>query len=185
MFLPEAAAAKLNRINPRRASKEYFHIGLLLIIKSLLKISIVGYLTYKFIVDKYSELPRLLDMALEETTKAIGTTLVQLGIYAGMVLMVLAVVDYFYQRYEYEKSIMMTKQEVREEYKQLEGNPQVRSKIREKQRQISMRRMMAEVAKADVVIPHYAVALKYEPERMPPLAVAKGKDDRQNQGSSR
>ncbi len=181
VFTPKPLQPNLNRINPAEGFKRIFsRRSFAQFIKSLLKISIVGYLTYKFIMDKYSELPRLLDMALEEETKVMGTTLVQLGIYAGMVLMVLAVLDYFYQRYEYEKSIMMTKQEVREEYKQLEGNPQVRSKIREKQRQISMRRMMAEVAKADVVITnptHYAVALKYDPEKAnAPFVVAKGKD---------
>lgn len=181
VFTPKPLQPNLNRINPAEGFKRIFsRRSFAQFIKSLLKISIVGYLTYKFIVDKYSELPSLLDMALEESAMVIGTTLVRLGIYAGIVLMVLAVADYFYQRFEYEKSIMMTKQEVREEYKQLEGNPQVRSRIRERQRQISMRRMMAEVAKADVVITnptHYAVALKYDPEKAnAPFVVAKGKD---------
>jgi flagellar biosynthetic protein FlhB len=105
---------------------------------------------------------------------------VSVGLRAGIVLLALAVLDYFYQRYEFGKSIMMTKQEVKEEYKQVEGNPQIKSKIREKQRQVSMRRMMAEVPKADVVITnptHIAVALKYEPDvAEAPYVLAKGKD---------
>ena len=99
----------------------------------------------------------MLDMSLEELVKTIGVTVVQAGIYAGAVLLALAMLDYYYQRYEHEKSIMMTKHEVKEEYKLTEGNPLIKSKVKKKQRQMSMRRMMAEVPKADVVIPIHAL----------------------------
>ncbi|WP_456397726.1 EscU/YscU/HrcU family type III secretion system export apparatus switch protein, partial [Desulfurobacterium sp.] len=90
-------------------------------------------------------------------------------------------IDFFYRRWEYEENLKMTKQEVKEEYKQQEGHPLIKSAIRKKQREIAMRRMMAEVPKADVVITnpdHYAVALKYERKKMAaPTVVAKGVDE--------
>ena len=92
--------------------------------------------------------------------------------------MILAILDYFYQWWEYEKSLRMSKQEIKEEYKQMEGDPQIRSKMREKQRQIGMRRMMQEIPRADVVITnpeHYAIALRYRQEEdEAPVVVAKG-----------
>jgi len=98
----------------------------------------------------------------------------------AVILLILAVFDYFYQWWEYEKSLRMTKHELKEEYKQVEGDPLIRSKVRERQRQLGMRRMMQEIPRADVVITnpvHYAVALRYEPnENDAPVVVAKGQD---------
>jgi flagellar biosynthetic protein FlhB len=95
-------------------------------------------------------------------------------------LLVLGAFDFAYQWWEYEKSLKMTKQEVKEEFKQQEGNPEIKSRIRQKQRQLSMRRMMQEVPKADVVITnptHFACALKYDEKISPaPVLLAKGQD---------
>lgn len=181
VFTVKPLEPKLSRLNPAEGLKRIFsRRSLAQLIKSLLKISIVGYLTYRFLANRYPELPIMLDMSLEELVKTIGVTVVQSGIYAGAVLLALALLDYYYQRYEYEKSIMMTKHEVKEEYKLMEGSPQIKSKVRERQRQMSMRRMMTEVPRADVVITnptHFAVALKYEPDRAKaPYVVAKGRD---------
>ena len=135
---------------------------------------------YRYLISQYRNIPHLLDMEVEEIARFIGGITVRVGFMAGAVLLVLAVFDYFYQRHEHQKSLMMTKQELKEEYKQTEGNPQIRSRIREKQRQISMRRMMAEVPKADVVITnptHFAIALKYDVKVADaPYVLAKGKD---------
>ncbi len=181
IFTTKPLEPKLSKLNPIEGLKRIFsRRSLALLIKSLLKISIVGYLIYSFLIDKYPELPKMLDMELEEIVGMIGLTIVKVGVLAGSVLLALAILDYFYQRYEHEKSIMMTKQELKEEYKQVEGNPQIKSKVKEKQRQMSMRRMMAEVPKADVVITnptHYAIAIMYKPElAKAPYVVAKGKD---------
>lgn len=181
LFTTKTLEPKLNRLNPVEGLKRIFsRRSLAQLLKSLLKVFIVGYLTYTYLLTKYKEIPRLLDMDIGEIMRFIGITTVSVGLRAGIVLLALAVLDYFYQRYEFGKSIMMTKQEVKEEYKQVEGNPQIKSKIREKQRQVSMRRMMAEVPKADVVITnptHIAVALKYEPDvAEAPYVLAKGKD---------
>ncbi len=93
-------------------------------------------------------------------------------------LFVLAVLDYGYNRWEYERSLMMTKEELKEELKQMEGDPQIRSRIRRVQRELARQRMMKEVEKADVVITnptHIAVALRYDPEKdSAPVLVAKG-----------
>jgi len=101
-------------------------------------------------------------------------------ILGGVLLFVLAAADYGYQRYMFEKQLRMTKQEVKEEYKQIDGNPQTRSRIRSRQRQMAKRRMMQQVPDADVVITnptHFAVALKYETSGMnAPKVVAKGAD---------
>ncbi|HZJ76147.1 MAG TPA: EscU/YscU/HrcU family type III secretion system export apparatus switch protein, partial [Oscillospiraceae bacterium] len=105
---------------------------------------------------------------------------VNIGIRLGTALAVLAILDYFYQKYEYNKNLMMTKQEVKEEYKQTEGDPKIKSKIREKQRAMSMRRMMHDVPKADVIITnpiHFAVAIEYNPEHFDaPKVIAKGRE---------
>ena len=94
-------------------------------------------------------------------------------------MIILAVADYVFQVYEYEQSLKMSKQEIKEEYRTIEGDPLVRAKIRERQRQMAARRMMQEVPHATVVITnptHIAVALKYEDEMTAPLVVAKGQD---------
>ena len=95
-------------------------------------------------------------------------------------LIVFGIIDYLYQWWEYERGLRMTKQELKEEYKQVEGNPETKSRIKQKQRQISLRRMMHEVPTADVVITnptHYAVALKYDAKiNDAPVVIAKGQD---------
>ncbi len=181
LFTTKPLEFKPDRLNPVEGLKKIFsRRSLAQLLKSLLKVFIIGFISYKYLIAQYSSIPRLLDMEVEEITRFIGMTTVNIGFRAGIVLLMLAVFDLAYQRYEFQRSIMMTKQELREEYKQTEGNPQTRSRIREKQRQISMRRMMAEVPKADVVITnptHFAVALKYDSDVADaPYVLAKGQD---------
>ncbi len=103
-----------------------------------------------------------------------------MGIRVAAVLFIISVFDYAYQIWEFEKKLKMSKQEIKEEYKMTEGNPQIKSKIREKQRQMSLRRMMTEVPKADVIITnptHFAIAIKYDAAKSEaPMVLAKGKD---------
>jgi flagellar biosynthetic protein FlhB len=121
-----------------------------------------------------------LDMDVFATAVYIGTTSVNVGIRMCIVLLIMGIMDYGYQWWEYEKNLKMSKQEVKEEYKQMEGNPEIKSKIKQKQRQISMRRMLQDVPKADVVITnptHFAIAVKYDPEISDaPVVLAKGQD---------
>lgn len=181
LFTAKPLEPKLDRLNPVEGLKRILsRRSLAQLLKSLLKLAIIVYTAYKYLQSKYSEIPRLLDMDVMEIIKFTGLTAINIGLRIGAILLIIAALDYLYQRYEFNRSLMMTKQELREEYKQTEGNPQIKSKVRERQRQISMRRMMAEVPKADVVITnptHFAVALKYDPEVADaPCVVAKGKD---------
>jgi len=105
---------------------------------------------------------------------------VMLGIQIGLILIVLAIFDYMYQKYDYEKNQRMSKQDIKDEYKKSEGDPLIKGKIREKQRQMAMQRMMQELPKADVVITnptHFAVAIQYDAVEMEaPVVLAKGMD---------
>ena len=98
----------------------------------------------------------------------------------ALMLLVMAFADYFYQKWDFEKSIRMSKKEIKDEYKQMEGDPQIKQKIRQKQREMARNRMMADVPKADVVITnptHIAVALQYDRAVMgAPQVIAKGAD---------
>ena len=116
---------------------------------------------------------------LAESYVVLANMIFDLALQILMILLVLAILDYGYQWWEHMQNMKMSKQEVKEESKQTEGNPQIKSKIREKQRALAMRRMMQEVPKADVVVTnptHFAVALKYEPGMEAPLVIAKGAD---------
>ena len=103
-----------------------------------------------------------------------------MGLSAAFALLFLSVLDYLYQKYDHEKNIKMSKQDIKDEYKKSEGDPLIKSKIKQKQREMAMQRMMQEVPKADVVITnptHYAIALKYDEDKMDaPYVVAKGVD---------
>ncbi|KUO76117.1 MAG: flagellar biosynthetic protein FlhB [Clostridia bacterium BRH_c25] len=182
VFTVKPLVPSLNKLNPVEGFKRLFSKKAFVeLIKSILKIGIIGYVVYDYLTDNYSIVPELLNMNVESTTIFIGNTVINVGIRAAVVLLILSFFDYGFQIWDYEKSIKMSKQEVKDEYKMTEGNPQIKSKIREKQRQLSLRRMMAEVPNADVIITnptHYAVAVKYDAGASveAPMVVAKGKD---------
>jgi flagellar biosynthetic protein FlhB len=163
-------AAGLKRIFSKRALVE--------LLKSLLKIAIVAGL----IVGTLADAPhRLLDLATLEPAAAfavIAGVLLKMAATACAALALLAILDFLFQRWDYEKQLMMTRQEVRQEHKETEGDPIVKSFIRSMQREVSRRRMMEGVKKADVVVTnpvHVAVALRYDPAKMgAPRVVAKG-----------
>ena len=105
---------------------------------------------------------------------------VKMGLYAAIALFAIAILDFMYQKYDFEKNNRMSKQDIKDEYKNSEGDPLIKSKIKQKQRQMAMQRMMQEVPNADVVITnptHFAIALKYDENKSDaPLVVAKGVD---------
>ncbi len=181
VFTAKPLMPSINKLNPIEGFKRLFSKNSFVeFLKSILKIGIIGYVVFDFLMDNYDIVPELLNMNLESTIVFMGNTIISIGIRAAVVLLVLSVFDYGFQIWDYEKSIRMSKQEVKDEYKLIEGNPQIKSKIREKQRQLSLRRMMAEVPQADVIITnptHFAVAVKYDANTSDaPLVVAKGKD---------
>lgn len=181
LFTTEPLSVKFERLNPVSGWQRLFSKRALAeLAKSLLKLCLVSITVYTSIRRELYRFILLADMAITESAAQIASLTYSICLKAAASLLLLAVLDYFYQRWEHEQQLRMSKQEVKEELKQTEGNPQIKSRIRQIQRSIAMRRMMAEVPKADVVITnptHYAVALRYDPDTMAaPVVVAKGAD---------
>ncbi|MGC8668588.1 MAG: flagellar biosynthesis protein FlhB [Chthonomonadales bacterium] len=167
------------RINPLAGARRFLSgRGVVELAKSLAKIGVIAWLAYSTIAGGYADLLQCSRADVQTMLSVVGSLLFRVVLRISLLLLVLAALDYAYQRWSFERSIRMTRQEVREEVKNQEGNPQVKSRIRARMRQLARRRMMAEVPKADVVITnptHYAVALRYDAQAMnAPQVVAKG-----------
>ncbi|WP_410769241.1 flagellar biosynthesis protein FlhB [Fontibacillus sp. BL9] len=172
---------KFSKLDPIKGFKKIFSMHALVeFFKSLLKLTIIGYLVYTTIWDARSHIAKLGQIPVEEAFRFTSEVTMNLGIKIAAALLVLAVLDYIYQKYEHEKSLKMSKQDIKDEYKKMEGDPIIKGKIRERQRRMALQRMMQEVPKADVIITnptHFAVALKYDGSQMDaPQVVAKGQD---------
>lgn len=181
LFTTETIVPKLEKIDPVKGFQRIFSIRAFVeLLKSILKVSIVGTVAFMILWTNIDKVLGLSFKSLSDSLRTVGTLTVQMGIAASIALLFLALFDYLYQKYEFEKSIRMSKQDIKDEYKNAEGDPQIKSRIKQRQREIAMRRMMQEVPNADVVITnptHFAVALKYEEEKMDaPVVVAKGAD---------
>lgn len=181
LFTGDPLKMKLERLDPIKGFKRIFSMRALVeLMKSLLKITIVS--TVVFIV-LWGEKDRLLLLSkypVATTLSIVGELTLKLGIYVAVLLVILAFFDYLYQRYEHNKNLRMSKQDIKDEYKTIEGDPLIKSKIRERQKQMAMRRMMQEIPKADVVITnptHFSIAIQYESGKMSaPVVIAKGQD---------
>ncbi|AFS78591.1 flagellar biosynthetic protein FlhB [Gottschalkia acidurici 9a] len=181
LFTTKTLEIKLSKLNPIEGFKRLFSKrSIVELIKSLIKIFIVGYVVYNYALKEIVNIINLPDSDIGSIVAYLGDTVVNLAFKAGTVLVVMAAFDYLYQWWDYEKNLKMSKQEVKEEHKQAEGDPKIKSKIKEKQRQMAMSRMMSEVPNADVIITnptHYAVAIKYEKDLyQAPYVLAKGQD---------
>jgi flagellar biosynthetic protein FlhB len=179
IFTTETLKLKLDRINPLNGFKRIFSMqGAAELVKALLKIAVIGYTAYACIKSESVNVLNLMNRNIAGVALYIVNTILNTAVKICVVLIILGVLDYLYQWFRYEKGLRMSKQEIKEEYKQTEGNPEVKSKIKQKQKQISMRRMLHEVPKADVVITnptHYAVAIKYDSQLADaPVVTAKG-----------
>lgn len=172
---------KFSKLNPVSGFKRIFSAEKLMeLLKSILKVVLITYVVYDTIKDDWRYLYQLYDMPLMQAIELIGNIVINLGLKISLFFMVIAFADFAYQKYKFNKDIKMTKQEVKDEYKNAEGDPQIKGKIRQKMREVSQRRMMEDLTKADVVITnptHFAVAIKYSPdEHAAPVVVAKGAD---------
>lgn len=181
LFSTEPLKMKLEKINPIQGFKRIYSIRALVeLLKSILKILFVGAVAFLVLYFRFEELLTLPQMTVEDAFVFVAKLTVQLGLFASGALLFIAILDYSYQKYDFEKSIRMSKQDIKDEYKKTEGDPLIKSRIKQKQREIAMRRMMEEVPKADVVITnptHYAIAIKYDEQKMDaPFVVAKGTD---------
>ncbi len=172
---------KLSKFNPINGIQRIFSIqSLAELVKSIFKLLIIGYLVYSTLEDKWRIILVLLDMPLIDGISLMGDIVVNLGIKISAFYLIMAFADYFFQKWKFKKDMRMTKQEVKDEYKQSEGDPQIKGKIRQKMLQASRRRMMQDIPNADVVITnptHFAVAIKYDAKVADaPIVVAKGAD---------
>ena len=179
-FAPELIMPQFSRLNPISGFGRIFSKrSVVELLKSLLKITVVGYFIYRYLRQETIRIPALMMSELEASFAVLAAIIYDLAFQIALVILVLAILDYGYQWWEHMQNLKMSKQEVKEEMKQTEGNPQIKGKIREKQRAMAMRRMMTEVPKADVVITnptHFAVAIKYEAGMEAPAVIAKGSD---------
>ena len=178
----ESLKPKFNRISPLQGFKRLFSMrSVVETLKSLLKIVILLYLIFSYFSDTAVGFSRFFDMELGQACSILFNDILALVLRVAVAFVVLAGADFFYQWWDYERQMRMSKQEIKEEYKQTEGDPQVKGKIKEIQRRRAQQRMMQQVPGADVVIrnpTHVAVALRYKPEKDDaPVVVAKGLDE--------
>jgi len=181
LFSPKALRPEFSRLNPLPNLKRFVSaMGLIETAKAFLKILIVSYVAAVQISDASPRLLQAIRMDVVPAMGVVGEILYGLAIRIGLLLLVLSAVDFLVQRWQFEKQSRMSKQEVKDEAKQQDASPLVKSRIRARQRQLARRRMLEEVPRADVVITnptHFAVALRYDPSEMAaPRLVAKGVD---------
>lgn len=181
LFTAKPLQPKFSKLNPLSGLKNIFGLRAVVeFLKSSLKLIIVGIIVYMIIWGEREKLMALAYVPVGQTLSYVAGLVVRLGLLVGVALTLIAFGDYFYQKYEYEKSLKMSKQDIKDEHKNSEGDPLIKSKIKEKQRRMALMRMMQEVPKADVIITnptHFAVALQYDAARMEaPRIIAKGQD---------
>ncbi len=170
---------KMDKLNPLSGAKRFFNASALVeLIKSIAKIAIVGYVCYLVLRREIEAIPLLSDQGIEQIILFVSHVAVKLMFYVLLLMLALSAADYGFQKYTFEQSLKMTKQEVKDERKDTEGDPLVKQRIRTAQYAMARKRMMQEVPKAEVVITnptHIAVALSYDGNRMAaPKVVAKG-----------
>lgn len=181
LLTAEPLKPKFDKLNPLSGFKQIFSLrSVVELFKSILKLTVVGIIVFLTIWKEWDRILALGNVPVEELFVFTARLTLRLGIEFAAVLLVLAVGDYMYQRYEYEKNLRMSKQDIKDEFVKTEGNPLIKGKIRERQKRMALQRMMQEIPKADVVITnptHFAVALQYDSSRMDaPVIIAKGAD---------
>ncbi|MCI8950335.1 MAG: flagellar biosynthesis protein FlhB [Lachnospiraceae bacterium] len=172
---------KFSKLNPITGLKRLFGIKKLVdLAKNLIKIALLLALLYNLLKEDLIQISRMFDMQIMVSTSIMLKLVFDLVLRVCLAFAIVAFFDYLYQRWDYENNLKMTKQEVKDEYKNTEGNPEIKGRIRSVQRQMAMSRMMQKVPQADVIIrnpTHFAVALRYNPEKdSAPVVLAKGQD---------
>lgn len=172
---------KFSKLNPMKGFARIFSPNSLVeLLKSVLKLAVIGYMVYSYLKGRIGQIFLLYDISIGQAIELIGDVVIELGIRIAAVYMIIAMLDYAYQKYKFKQDMKMTKQEVKDEYKNQEGDPQVKGKQKQRMREASMRRMMQQLPEADVVITnptHYAVAIKYDPDKYDaPYVIAKGEN---------
>lgn len=172
---------KFSKLNPIKGfSKVFSKSKIVELLKSLAKIFLIGYIAITTVRDQFGVLFKFPDLALRNSIGLIGDIAISMGIKMSALYLVIGLIDYGYQKWKFNEDMKMTKQEVKDEFKNAEGDPAIKGKQRQRMQEASRRRMMQSVPQADVVITnptHFAVAVKYDPDVFDaPFVVAKGED---------
>lgn len=173
--------AKPDKFNPINGMKRIISKDSIFeLVKSIIKIALIIYVAYTAIKDDAQKIFVLYDMPLNQALAFCGSVIINAGLKISIVYLVVGLADFIYQKYRFKEDMKMTKQEVKDEYKNTEGNPEIKGRQRQRMREASRQRMMQDVPKADVVITnptHLAVAIKYDAEKAKaPVVLAKGED---------
>ena len=182
LFTKSNMAPKFNRLNPLQGIKNILSAkSLVELLKSMIKITILILILYQIIKGDLRAVARTIDMELQDSAVYVLNAILEMIVKVSIIFLAIAGFDYFYQWWDFERQIKMSKQELKEEYKQTEGNPEIKGRIRNIQRERARSRMMQAVPTADVIVrnpTHYAVALRYDIEKdSAPVLVAKGQDE--------
>lgn len=172
---------KLSRLNPISGFKKIFSMSKLFeLVKAIAKIVVIFWVAYSTVMNEIENIKILYELELISAVLYISDFVINMGIKISAVYLLIGFADFMYQKFKFKKDMKMSKQEVKDEYKQQEGDPQVKGKIKSKMRETSMRRMMQNMPDADVVITnptHFACAIKYDKEKASaPVLIAKGAD---------
>lgn len=182
LFTTQALKPQFSRMNPISGLKRVVSLkSLVELVKSMAKLIVIIAVAYNFISDRIGVMLTTPSMDLIQSSHYVLESIIGLVFNIGLIFIFIAAMDFLYQRWDYERQLKMSKHEVKEEYKQMEGDPKIKAKIRQTQRQMAMSRMMQAVPTADVIIrnpTHFAVALRYDIDRdNAPIVVAKGQDE--------
>lgn len=184
LFTMKPLGFKFSRLNPLSGIKKLFSLQSVVgIVKGLIELTAVIIVAYGQIESRMTEIVSLVDTEPIYAVAYIANTIFSIVMLMCIIFVFVAAGDFLFQWWQFEKNLRMSKQEVKDEYKQMEGDPQIKGKIKQKQREMAQRRMMDEVPKSDVVVrnpTHYAVALKYDIDSSAyaaPVVVAKGQDN--------
>ena len=176
----DALTPNLNKLNPLTALGRIFSMkGVAELFKSLAKLLAVSVTLYLILKNEIDKIPYLSSLSIEQILSYLGMVVFKLLMVVGIFMLILAVADYFFQRWQLEKEMMMTKQEIKEEHKSRDGDPMIKARIRKIQREVATRKMLTEVPKGDVVVTnptHIACVLKYSENLPAPQLIAKGAD---------
>lgn len=172
---------KFSKINPVNGLKKLLSTDKMVeLVIETIKIIVICYVSYSTLKNEWGTLLKLYDMKLEQAILLLGDIIINLGLRISLIFLIIGLGDLIYQKLKFKKDMRMTKQEVKDEYKNSEGDPQIKNKIRAKMKEVSMRRMMQNLPKADVVITnptHFAAAIQYDKNTAAaPVLLAKGAD---------
>ena len=181
-FSSHPLSPKWSKLNPLKGfSRIFSKTSLVELFKSVFKITVVSIIAYQTVNSHWDEIPTLMGYGVGQTLFFMGEVMIEIMAKVLLVMIFLAALDYAFQKYTYLENLRMTKQEVKDERKDLEGNPQIKQRVRSVQMEMMRRRMMAAVPEADVVITnptHFSVAIKYDTENdAAPVVVAKGQNE--------